>query len=95
MVLTVQDRNFGVGPYMEEVVELSNYAPETHLNSLHELKLSSHYARILHGGGLHGGPHKPQNCQNWGAGPCSGMGACTGQYGVVKFWSPHEIGYPW
>ena len=35
----------------------------------------SHQARILHGGWLHGGPHKPQNCQNWGVGPC------TGQYG--------------
>ena len=24
---------------------------------------------------------KPQNCQNWGVGTCSGMGACSGQYG--------------
>ena len=47
-------------------------------------ELSSHHARILHGGRLHGGPPKPQNCQNWGVGPCSGMGACTGQYGKIR-----------
>ena len=37
------------------------------------LELSSHHARNLHGGQLYGGPHKPQNCQNWGVGPCLGM----------------------
>ena len=51
-------------------------------------ELLSHHAKILYGGWLHGGPHKPQNCQNWRVGPCSGMGACsgmgtcTGQYGT-------------
>ena len=31
---------------------------------------------------------KPQNCQNWGVGACSGMGACSGQYGtwVLSYW---------
>ena len=55
----------------------------THLSSLvsSNCELSSHDAGNLHGGWLHGRPHKPQNCQNWGVGPCSGMGACTGQYG--------------
>ena len=27
-------------------------------------------------------PEKPQNCQNWGVGACTGMGACSGQYGT-------------
>ena len=47
-------------------------------------ELSSHHAKILHGGCLHRGPHKPENCQNWGVGPWSGMGACTGQYGICR-----------
>ena len=38
----------------------------------------------MHGERLHGGPHKPQNYQNWGVGSCLGMGACTGQYGNIK-----------
>ena len=38
----------------------------------------------MHGERLHGGPHKPQSCQNWGMGSCFRMGACTGQYGNIK-----------
>ena len=47
-------------------------------------ELLSHQAGILHGGWLHGGPHKPQNYKNWGVGPCSWMGACSAQYGTGK-----------
>ena len=37
-------------------------------------------------GGYMENPEKPQNCQNWGGGgggvgACTGMGACSGQYG--------------
>ena len=34
-------------------------------------------------------PEKPQNCQKWGVGACTGMGACSGQYGTTcksKVW---------
>ena len=27
---------------------------------------------------------KPQKCQNWGVGACSGMGAYSGQYGIIR-----------
>ena len=27
-------------------------------------------------------PETPQNCQKWGVGACTGMGACSGQYGM-------------
>ena len=27
-------------------------------------------------------PEKPQNCQKWGVGACTGMGTCSGQYGM-------------
>ena len=33
---------------------------------------------------------KTQNCQNWGVGACSSMGACSGQYGTCQVqWNPH------
>ena len=43
---------------------------------------------------------KPQNCQNWGVGACSGVGACLGQYGIftcicVKGFSNHWIAGIW
>ena len=33
-------------------------------------------------GGYMENPEKPQNCQKWGVGACTGMGACSGQYGI-------------
>ena len=27
-------------------------------------------------------PETPQNCQKWGVGACTGMGTCSGQYGM-------------
>ena len=38
-------------------------------------------------GGYTENPEKPQNCQNWVVGACTGMGACSGQYGI--FWFLH------
>ena len=42
-------------------------------------------------GGYMENPAKPQNCQNWGVGACSGMGACSGQYGIGKSVHPVTI----
>jgi len=40
-----------------------------------------HYARISMVGGYTENPEKPQNCQKWG------VGACSGQYGIYYcFW---------
>ena len=60
-------------------------APETQQNSLCELKLNFRVTtpEFLHGGRLHWGPHKPQNCQNLRVDPCLGMGTCTGQYSML------------
>ena len=30
-------------------------------------------------------PQKPQNCQTWGVGTCTGLGACLRQYGIAEF----------
>ena len=35
-------------------------------------------------GGYTENPEKPLNGQNWGVGACTGMGACSGQYGTWR-----------
>jgi len=34
---------------------------------------------------------KPQSCQNWGVGACTGMGACSGQYGNCASTVPCDV----
>ena len=36
-------------------------------------------------------PKKSQNCQNWGVGAYTGMGACSGQYGTEKLWNGSTV----
>ena len=57
-------------------VKLCCWAPETHQNdhsNVHDPELRAEllsilYTRNKHGGQLHGGSQKPQNCQNLGGG---------------------------
>ena len=51
-------------------------APEIHRNSLHELKLWTFKSprKKFAWWAVIWRTHKPQNCQNWGVGPCLGMG---------------------
>ena len=54
--------------------------------------LQIHYARISMVGGYTENPEKPQNCQKWRVGACTGMGTCSGQYGIYS--QPHILRFP-
>ena len=56
-------------------------APKTHSNNhsyVSSTDLPSEFSMV---GGYTENLEKPQNCQNWVVGACTGIGTCLGQYG--------------